>query len=94
VRSTHPHSLQGKDPVLEGEFWAPNKRLQKQPKVKPDVKMEIVDGFCVVTITCVCARTALSWERGLVCAFLKTYTLVSCAGTPEQTGRLRRSRVF
>jgi hypothetical protein len=56
--------------------------------------MEIVDGFCVVTITCVCARTALSWERGLVCAFLKTYTLVSCAGTPEQTGRLRRSRVF
>ncbi len=61
MRITHPHSLQGKDPVLDGEFWAPNKRLQKQPKVKPDVKMEIVDGFCVVTITCVVrVRAALT----------------------------------
>lgn len=47
--------------MLDGEFWAPNKRLQKQPKVKPDVKMEIVDGFCVVTITCVVrVRAALT----------------------------------
>jgi hypothetical protein len=43
--------LQGQEPVLDGEFWAPNKRLQKAPKVKPDAKMEIVDGCCVVTLT-------------------------------------------
>ena len=29
----------------------PNKRLQKQPKVKPDdSKMEVADGCCVVTL--------------------------------------------
>lgn len=80
-RHAHLHSLQGQDLVLDGEFWAPNKRLQKQPKVKPDIKMEIVDGFCVVTIKCVCARAALSGEHGSVCAFLKTYTLHSTSHT-------------
>eukprot|EP00802_Teleaulax_amphioxeia_P010751 Tamp_10780.p2 GENE.Tamp_10780~~Tamp_10780.p2 ORF type:complete len:273 (+),score=67.16 Tamp_10780:102-821(+) len=43
--------VKGQEPVLDGEFWAPNKRLQKAPKVKPDAKMEIVDGCCVVTLT-------------------------------------------
>jgi hypothetical protein len=47
--------LKGRDAVLDGEFWAPNKRLQKQPKVKPeDSKMEVVDGVCIVTLVYVC----------------------------------------
>lgn len=55
--------FKGSDPVLDGEFWAPNKRLQKQPKVKPDdSKMEVVDGVCVVTlvyVSCGCCVDAV-----------------------------------